>query len=116
MPPAQQQASQGGQQGGSQNSSDLFWIIAMVVVGFVMLWYFEKGPITKAIFWVRLKEIHLITSSFILWRDTIHLLQAQSWAPTWVIVHLIKTVPTDMLDLNDWVLNTEAHPLPIWKG
>lgn len=99
MPPTKQQqgGSQGGE-GGSQNASDLFWIIAIVVVAVLIFWYFKKEAITRVIFWVRAREIALIEWSLHEWADLLVALKIRHWlSPEWASFLL-----PDLGDLGDW--------------
>ncbi len=99
MPPQQQQ--QGGQQGGSsQNSSDFFWMVAIAITGIVILWHFKREPITKAIFWVRLKEISLIKAVLGTWSQILYSLHIESWLPLKWVNWLQQA---DGSNLDDWV-------------
>ncbi len=54
--PAQQQ----GQGSGNDNSLDFLWLIAMIVVGIGLLWYFGHQHITKGVYFIRYYEIAIL--------------------------------------------------------
>lgn len=57
---AAQQQQGGGGGGSADNALDLFWGVALLVVGFLLLWYFGKQHIVSAVFYLRVFEIFII--------------------------------------------------------
>jgi intracellular multiplication protein IcmP len=56
-----------GQQGGSDSTSNLFWILAALVVGAMSLWYFKKDWIVSVAFHIRHAEMMLIVPMVKVW-------------------------------------------------
>jgi intracellular multiplication protein IcmP len=82
----QQQQSQGGS---ADNALDLFWGIALIVVGFLLVWFFAKEYIIAGVFYIRQFEILLIQAVL------------DGWSKLANLFHLpVATVQTNLKELS----------------
>lgn len=78
------------QQNATDQTANLFWLLALLTIGAMVLWWTERSYIVKTIFWVRNFEIVFlqhcvgICNKLLSWvgmqpLDTTSLMQAQQW-------------------------------------
>ena len=66
---AQQQQQQGGGGGSGENSMDILWLVAIIVVGLGLTWYFGKSYISAFVFQVRWVEIVAVEYLIGIWNS-----------------------------------------------
>lgn len=63
-----------GQQPSGDNSLDFLWMMALIIAGVLLAWYFGKIYITMAVFKVKLYEILAINYALVYWAKVAHTL------------------------------------------
>ena len=66
------------QGGGGDRSLDFLWLLALIVGGAVLIWYFGKVYIAMAVFKVKLYEIISVEFIFRYWTELANLLNLPS--------------------------------------